>query len=138
MTHDHGLTPGSIDGAARTAFRYGGCGALAIAIHDATGWPIAAITDHDNVYDGRIGMGSALHWTVLHPSGQMLDIEGLHDTDTLTAEYHFDADDEQAAWGLASRESAVEWYEEAGATIPLELAASFVSPLLASLAPAGE
>lgn len=34
------LTPGVLDGHALRAFTHGACGALAIALHDATGWPI--------------------------------------------------------------------------------------------------
>lgn len=126
------LTPGVLDGYARRAFKYGGCGALALALHDATGWPIVAITDHHNVFeDGQAGGGSALHWTVRHPDGRLIDIDGAHDPDELVEAYHGDADDGQAAAGKSCREDVVEWYIECqGEPIPVALAASFVSPLL--------
>lgn len=127
------LTPGVLDGSAEHVFLYGGCAALAIALHDATGWPLVAITDADNSHDGHIGMGgSAMHWTVRHPGGQLLDVLGLHDADELVAEYDAEADDGQAAAALAPRSYAIEEYVDArGEPYPLELAASFVDAVLA-------
>lgn len=129
------LTSGVLDGYARRAFKYGGCGALALALHDATGWPIVAITDHHNVFEDRqAGGGSALHWTVRHPDGRLIDIDGAHDHDELVEAYHGDADDGQAAAGKSCREDVVEWYIECqGEPIPVTLAASFVSPLLEAI-----
>lgn len=128
------LTPGVLDGYAKRAFKYGGCGALAIALHDATRWPIVAITDAHNVYDGRAGGGSALHWTVQRPDGKLIDIDGAHDSDDLVAEYAGDADDGAAAAGLSTRADVWEWYVEAqGEPIPLSIAKSFVDVVLAQL-----
>ena len=124
------LTPGVLDGAAEHVFTLGGCDALAIALHDATGWPVVAITDHHNVYDGRAGGGSALHWTVRHPSGRLLDVDGLHEAPDLVERYDGYADDGQAAWGLSSRADAEEWWNEAGRKVPLALAATFVDAVM--------
>jgi hypothetical protein len=126
------LTPGVIDGYAKRAFTFGACGGLAIAIHDATGWPIVAITDAHNVFeDGKAGGGSALHWVVQHPSGKLLDIDGLHDPAALVEAYEGDADDGEAAWGLSTRGDAEEWYVHAqGEPIPLSLIRTFVEPVL--------
>ena len=135
------LTPGVIDPAARQAFKYGACSALAIVLHDATGWPIIAITDHHNVHDidGEkvAGGGSALHWCVRTPSGQLLDVDGLHDPDEILEFYHGDADenddgDPEAAIGRTTREDTLMWYREgSGSKLPLQLVATFVEPLLA-------
>jgi hypothetical protein len=133
LSEGHNLTPGVIDGTAERVFSYGGCGALAIAIHHATGWPIVAVTDAHNVYDGRAGGGSAMHWLVQHSSGKLLDIDGLHDPEEMVERYRYDADDEEAAVGIASLADAMEWYEEGSAGVPLELAATFVEPLLQKL-----
>lgn len=128
------LTPGVIDGYAKRAFTYGACGGLAIVIHEATGWPIVAITDSHNVLEGRAGGGSALHWGVQHPSGKFLDIDGLHELDDIVENYEGEADDGEAAWGISNREDAREWYVLAqGEPIPLELIKSFVDPLLNEL-----
>jgi len=125
------LTPGQIDARARTIFRYGGCSALAIALHDATRWPILAVTDSHNVDEGRTGGGSALHWGVRHPSGMFLDIEGLHRDEDLIEEYEGEADDGEAAVGIAARADAMEWYGNGtvSSTISLALAGTFVAPL---------
>lgn len=126
------LTPGVLDGYAKRAFKYGACGALAIALHDATGWPIVAITDAHNVYGEDAGGGSALHWTVRTPEGLLLDVDGLHTTEELVSEYEGDADEGQAAAGTSSRADAWEWYGECqGAPVPLSLARTFVAPVLA-------
>jgi hypothetical protein len=126
------LTPGVLDGAAEHVFLYGGCAALAIALHDATGWPLVAITDADNCHDGHIGMGgSAMHWTVRHPSGRLLDVLGLHDEDDLVDGYHDDADEGQAAAAIAPRSYAVDEYVDArGEPYPIDLAATFVDAVL--------
>lgn len=130
------LTPGLIDGYAQRAFKYGACGAMAIALHDATGWPVVAITDAHNVEHGQAGGGSALHWTVRHPSGKLLDIDGLHDARDLVAEYDGEADDSSAAAGVSSRADVVEWYVESqGEPIPISLAATFVDAVLALAKP---
>lgn len=126
------LTPGVIDGYAKHAFKYGACGALAIALHRHTGWPIVAITDHHNVYENhQAGGGSALHWAVQTPGGKLLDIDGLHDPEELTEEYHGDADDGIAAWGISSEADAHEWYVlNQGEPIPISVAGSYITPLL--------
>jgi len=129
------LTPGILDGAAEGAFRYGACSALAIALHDATGWPIVAITDAHNVHDGRAGGGSALHWTVRRPDGLLVDVAGAHEPARLVAEYMDEADDGAAAWGISSRADAEEWYREgASSAIPLALARTFVDAVVARAA----
>lgn len=132
------LTPGVIDGYARRAFKYGACGALAIAMHDATGWPIVAITDAHNVHDGRAGGGSALHWAVQRPQDmKIIDIDGAHDAEDLVAEYEGEADDGEAAFGLSSRADASEWYIECqGEPIPVSLAAKFVDAVIEQAGPA--
>ena len=126
------LTPGVLDSYARHAFKYGACGALAIAMHDVTGWPIVAITDHYNVFeDGRAGGGSALHWTVRRPDGKLIDIDGVHDDADLVSEYNAEADDGRAAAGLSTREDVFEWYVEAqGEPIPISLAKTFVEAVI--------
>jgi hypothetical protein len=134
MLDPKSLTPGELDGAARTAFMHGACAALAIALHDATGWPLAMVTDAWNVEGGVAGGGSALHWIVRHPSGRFVDVGGFHSEADLVDEFEPHADEEGAAIGTASRDDAVEWYVEAqGEPIPLRLAATFVAPLLAYL-----
>ena len=56
---------------AATVYRYlnGQCHALALVIHERTGWPIVG---------ARSGAWSVWHVAVRHPSGRLLDVEGLH------------------------------------------------------------
>jgi len=128
------LTPGVIDRYAKRAFAYGACGALAIVLHDTTGWPIVAITDSHNVYNGIAGGGSALHWTVQRPDGFLVDIDGVHNVREMIDRYCDQADNGEAAAGLSTRADAYEWYVEAQEEpIPLTLARTFVAPLLAKI-----
>ena len=125
------LDPGVLDGAAEHAFKYGACAALAIVLHDRTGWPIVAITDAHNVYDGKAGDASALHWTVRRPDGLLVDVDGPHEELDLVEEYHWEADDCEAAAGRTTRAHAEEQYvENQGEPIPLRLAATFVDVVL--------
>ena len=125
------LTPGVLDGAAEHAFLAGACTALAIAMHDALGWPIMAVTDAHNVYEGRAGGGSALHWAVLRPDGMVVDVRGAHEPAWLVGEYGPDADEGEAACVPAGRADAAEWHAEgSGSAIPLSLAARFVDAVV--------
>lgn len=133
------LTPGILDGCAKRAFKFGDCDVLAIALHDATGWPLVKVTDSWNVHSGHAGDGSALHWMVRHPSGKLLDVDGLHDEEDVLRRYHAEADppdDEvegggRAAVGIASRADAMEeYYDRKGGSLPLKLVRTFVKPVL--------
>ena len=127
---EEGLTPGQLDGRAERVFTHGGCDALAIAMHDATGWPVVAITDSHNVHEGRAGGGSAMHWGVRHPSDAFVDVDGMHDQEEITRSYDGDADDGEAAWGLSTRADAEEWWNEAGRKVSQATAAMFVDAVL--------
>lgn len=126
------LSPGVLDGYALRAFKYGACGAMVIALHDATGWPVVAITDSHNVFeDGMAGGGSALHWTVRRPDGMLIDVDGAHTPERLVAEYEGDADDGEAAAGVSTRADVVEWYINCqGEPISVVLAKTFVKAVL--------
>lgn len=132
------LTPGVLDGIAKRAFKFGDCDILAVALHDATGWPIVKITDKHNVFDdGEAGGGSALHYMVRHPDGGLVDVDGLHSEDEILDEYYgmADADDDnpdgEAAVGTTTRAEAIdEYYERKDGKIPVALASSFVRHVL--------
>jgi hypothetical protein len=67
---------------------------------------------------------------VRHPSGMLLDVDGLHEAADLVDRYDGEADDGQAAWGVSSRADAEEWWDEAGRKVPIDLAATFVDAVL--------
>ncbi|TFI30152.1 hypothetical protein [Streptomyces sp. 4R-3d] len=64
-------------------YKYGGCGSLALAIHEATGWPIVAAVADD---------GLELHYAATRPDGRLVDITGAHTEDDMLLEYEFHAD----------------------------------------------
>jgi len=150
------LTPGVLDGSAERAFTYGACGGLAIALHDRTGWPLVTVTDAESAYaagggdlagagerqradvSNEAGMGaSGMHWLVLHPSGRLLDVDGLHDPAEVLSAYEGEGSescDGRVALARASRDHAIEEYvDQKGEPVPLPVAATFVDPVLARL-----
>lgn len=72
-----------IDNFVRTEFTVGGCGYLALAIHEKTGWPIVAETS-----DGEIE-----HVWCLNPGGMAVDINGIHPDGFALTKYH------DSVWG---------------------------------------
>lgn len=76
------IRPGLLDAAARRAFTAGQCHALALAVHERTGWPIAAIIEEDEE-----GLAQILHLGVIAPGDRFLDALGVHDpSDLVTGE----------------------------------------------------
>jgi len=69
------LTPGVLDDAARYAFAAGHCHALALAIHERTGWPMLAMSGRNSGYK------DLRHVVVLMPDGKWLDIQGPRDSE---------------------------------------------------------
>lgn len=63
------VQPGLLDHEAVHCFTNGQCHALALAIHQRTGWPLVQAGWNEADYPD--------HWLVRHPSGQLLDIVGL-------------------------------------------------------------
>ena len=67
------VTPGVIDWDAVRAYTEGHCGSLAYCISKETGWDPCVLT----YTDGRRGFGGdAMHMAVIHPDGDIVDIEG--------------------------------------------------------------
>lgn len=117
---------GELDAAAFAAFEHGACEALAVALHDLTGWPLVKVADPWNV-SGDVdewgiavaGGGSAVHWAVRTPAGELVDVRGAHAPGELAASYDGDVDeltdsDEEAGCtpgaklGYATRDDAVD------------------------------
>jgi hypothetical protein len=59
-------------------FTRGACGGLALAMHERTGWPLVVIRA-DKIYGEHTTAAAPtwVHLLVRHPSGMLLDIEGL-------------------------------------------------------------
>lgn len=143
------LQPGVLDAHALHAFRHGACEALAIALHDATGWPLVMITDFWNVHGDpdRFGIaqagvgGSGAHWVVRADDGRLVDVDGAHDPGELARAYdgYVDEPGEDddpgvepgARLAYATREMALEEHiERKGGPVPHELAATYVAAVL--------
>jgi hypothetical protein len=58
---------------------HGDCAVLAFAVNDLTGWPIVFCYNWPCSPCPVLKHGSGPHMLVRHPTGQLLDIDGLHD-----------------------------------------------------------
>lgn len=154
ITHVN-LTPGVLDAAAENTFSYGACAGLAIALHDRLGWTLIKVTDADSVfyphtYDNLenadlaaranpanvAGSAGGLHWLVAHPNGQLVDVDGFHEPETVIEKYDSEADNGVAALGHTSRDEAIDEYVTAkDEPIPLTMCYTFVDAVLARLQP---
>ena len=98
----------------------GSCVSLAIALHDITRWRLVKIVDEQNArrHTGgpRAPGGPALHWAVEHPSGHLLDWEGLRGKDEVVSTYAPRAQPGTSVrWRYATREDAVDERRQTGA-----------------------
>lgn len=118
------VTAGVIDDNARHAFTHGACGALAVAIHDTTGWPIIAVGKCD---------GLDMHYAVRRPDGLLVDIEGAHSDDDMRDAYALWADDDVTLTPI-SRAEVWEWWVEEGQPIPMDVVRSIAAAVLNELA----
>jgi hypothetical protein len=128
----HTVTLGHLDDAARFAFAHGQCHALARAVTDATGWPLAALID-DACYCETCAMFDGVcahrvaHLIAVHPDGRHVDIAGAHRPGMVPECEGKDAvpvTDDMWAYLVASPS----WRPPA-----TDAARTFVAPLLASL-----
>lgn len=118
------ITNGVINEQAIRAFKYGACAGLAIALHDATGWPLIQVGYCDEL---------PLHFMVRHPDGQLLDIQGAHTDDDVLIEYDFIADGTGAVLAEVTRAAAWACYrDDCGVPVPLDVASTFVPTVLAA------
>ncbi|MFF6829052.1 hypothetical protein [Streptomyces longwoodensis] len=133
------LITGMLDDNARAAFRTGQCHALARALSDATGWPMAVlISDYcgndpdmcsaEELIDGVCACQLA-HIVVVHPNGVHIDITGAYLPGTVPGyeDQEAIAVDERL-WSHLLRSPY--WRRPA-----LDVARTFVGPLLKSLPP---
>lgn len=117
----HTITPGVLDDAAFAAFTQGQCHALALAIHEETGWPTYGCED---------GEGDLEHLVVKTPDGRILDISGAHQLeDFLELEHHSCPDPdflvELDPEGVRALGEEPDWRAP-----EVDVARSFVRPLL--------
>lgn len=116
-------TPGVVDDASLEAFHYGYCHILALALHEATGWPLVGIWYSGDTKDQDSVPG---HVAVVHPeSGYYVDIYGAYEEDpgdlNITDYARMERDDvmELISWGYKEIDPEAE-----------ALAQSMVEPVL--------
>jgi hypothetical protein len=73
-------------------FEWGYCHALALAINEATGWPIVGLWS-----GGR--HGGCEHWVVQRPDGILLDVRGAWEPEEMMSRFGYTMDD---GWDPAS------------------------------------
>ncbi|MFI5859300.1 hypothetical protein [Streptomyces parvulus] len=131
------VTTGQLDDAAREAFTSGQCHAMARALSEATGWPMAVLVEPECSYDpDQCSYGDVVedvcacqlvHMVVLRPDGSLIDINGAHAPGAVpgaTGLIAVEAD--EALWRFVS--SSPHWRRPA-----LAVARTFVKPLLSTL-----
>lgn len=104
-------------------YQCGGCRALAIALHDLTGWPLVVVSDydeHDPLDDEQRARGliaparmspAALHALVLHPDGSLIDSRGANDPAGVVEAYDGAAEYGEAVLRYAARADLLEEHE---------------------------
>ncbi|MGW0562866.1 hypothetical protein ACWDZ4_20160 [Streptomyces sp. NPDC003016] len=131
------VTTGRLDDAARKAFTNGQCQAMARALADATGWPMAVLVEPECKFDpDQCGYGSVVedvcacqlvHLVVVRPDGALIDIDGAHAPGAVPGAKGLVAvEADEALWRFVS--SSPHWRRPA-----LAVARTFVAPLLAYL-----
>jgi hypothetical protein len=133
------ITTGRLDNAAREAFTNGQCHAMARALSDATGWPMAVLVepeckfDPDMCSDGYVVEDvcacQLAHLVAVRPDGSLIDINGAHAPGTVPGAKGLVAvEATEELWGFLS--SSPHWRRPA-----LAVARTFVKPLLDTLSP---
>ncbi|MGW0757105.1 hypothetical protein ACWD1Y_11555 [Streptomyces sp. NPDC002814] len=131
------VTTGRLDDAARKAFSNGQCHALARALSDATGWPMAVLVEPECKFDpDQCSYGHVVedvcacqlaHMVVVRPDGAHIDIDGAHAPGAVSgAEGLVAVEADAALWEFVS--SSPHWRRPA-----LSVARTFVAPLLNAL-----
>lgn len=119
------LTPGTITPEAIEAFTHDACAGLAIALHDATGWPLIEVGHCD---------GLPLHFMVRHPDGRLVDIRGTHTDTDVYDEWEFEADGDTATLSEVTRKNVMTCYlVDCGEPVPMDLTRTFVPAVLGAL-----
>lgn len=119
---------GELDDTATKAFSEGQCHALARAVHERTGWPIA-VRYQAEASDTGLAQSAENHWDhayVVHPSGKVLDVHGLQSKEELDRRLGDD-------WPAEHQQVPHDWphWKSPGIRRPaMKVARSFVDPLL--------
>lgn len=94
---------------------------LAVGLHDATGWPLIEVGSSE---------GGALHYMVRHPSGQLMDIEGLHQEQHVAIDFDYYADSSVTFTEMRGEEVLVRYRKELDEPVPMALMPAVAAAVL--------
>ena len=80
------IEPGLLDEVAFEAYKNGQCLALALAIHDQTGWPVRLLVRGKKQALQKVKMDDLIHALVRAPDGYDVDIYGDNEPEVLEEE----------------------------------------------------
>ncbi|SCD37636.1 ParB-like nuclease domain-containing protein [Streptomyces sp. Termitarium-T10T-6] len=94
---------------------------LAVGLHDATGWPLIEVGPSE---------GHGLHYMVRHPSGQLMDVDGLHEARHVAVDFDWYADS-SVTFAEARRDEVLARYrEELDEPVPMALMPAVATAVL--------
>ncbi|MFH9236103.1 ParB N-terminal domain-containing protein [Streptomyces globisporus] len=94
---------------------------LAVGLHDATGWPLIEVGSSE---------GRGLHYMVRHPSGQVMDAEGLHQEQHVAIDFDYYADSSVTFTEARRDEVLVRYREEFDEPVPMALMPAVATAVL--------
>jgi len=116
------LSHGTLTDEGIQVFRGTASAGLAIALHDATGWPLIEVGHCD---------GLPMHFLVRHPNGHLMDVEGLHPDDHVVTDFELDADEGIVLLSEVTRAAVWTTYrDDCGEPVPLPIAHSAAAAVL--------
>ncbi|WP_331746739.1 hypothetical protein [Streptomyces sp. NBC_00842] len=119
------VSDGAITAEAVDVFTRGACAGLAVALHDATGWPLVEVGHCD---------GLPIHFMVRDLSGRLIDIEGAHTDEDVADEYEFVADGGAVTFTEMSRDAVLASYrEDSGEPVPMSVVHAIAPVVLGAL-----
>lgn len=80
------ITPGLLDEVAMEVYKNGQCLALALALHDQTGWPLILLVQGKKRSLQKVSMDDLIHALVRAPDGVYVDIYGDNEPEILEEE----------------------------------------------------
>lgn len=141
------ITPGELNELAKEAYTCGQCAYLALALHESTGGTLYAVVNPDwdddgeeippdSIWDEKMGQFDEAHIPNhfgVEVNGMIVDIEGYHDFDEWGNQwegYAVEVTPEQVYEWQKYYEAKGQWLEEKSHEEQMELARSFVDPVM--------
>ncbi|MFE3484793.1 ParB N-terminal domain-containing protein [Streptomyces griseus] len=94
---------------------------LAVGLHDTTGWPLTEVWSRE---------GFPLHYMVRHPSGRLMDVEGLHEERHVAIDFDWYANSSVTFTEVCRDEVLVRYREELDEPVPMALMPAVAAAVL--------